>query len=65
MHAYIFSITPDNDGKYKFKSTTIVYPDTPGLLPNSDAIVTDYFEYDTKNDMLDAMISQLTNLKGV
>lgn len=48
MHAYIFSITPDNDGKYKFKSTTIGYPDTPGLLPNSDAIVTDYFEYDTK-----------------
>lgn len=65
MHAYIFSITPDNDGKYKFKSTTIGYPDTPGLLPNPDAIVTDYFEYDTKNDMLDAMISQLTNLKGV
>lgn len=65
MHAYIFSITPDNDGKYKFKSTTIGYPDTPGLLPNSDAIATDYFEYDTKNDMLDAMISQLTNLKGV
>lgn len=65
MHAYIFSITLDNDGKYKFKTTTIGYPDTPGLLPNSDAIVTDYFEYDTKNDMLDAMISQLTNLKGV
>lgn len=65
MHAYIFSIAPDNDGKYKFKTTTIGYPDTPGLLPNSDAIVTDYFEYDTKNDMLDAMISQLTNLKGV
>lgn len=65
MHAYIFSITPDNDGKYKFKTTTIGYPDTPGLFPNSDAIVTDYFEYDTKNDMLDAMISQLTNLKGV
>lgn len=64
MHAYIFSITPDNDGKYRSKSTTIGYPDTPGLLPNSDAIVTDYFEYDTKNDMLDAMISQLTYLKG-
>lgn len=64
MHAYIFSITPDNAGKYKFKSTTIGYPDTPGLLPNSDAIVTDYFEYTTKNDMLDAMITQLTNLKG-